>query len=84
MGAGATRGLEAVRWGVAGNIVVAWTFTIPMAGLVGAGMELLTRLPGGDLIVFALAVLISLAAFWARRWETRRLLPSAALESAPF
>ena len=56
MGAGATRGLHAVRWGVAGNIVVAWIFTIPMAGLVGAGMELVTRLPGGDLIVFGLAV----------------------------
>ena len=56
MGAGATRGLHAVRWGVAGNILVAWIFTIPMAGLVGAGMELLTRLPGGDLIVFVLAI----------------------------
>ena len=32
MGAGATRGLHAVRWGVAGNILVAWIFTIPMAG----------------------------------------------------
>ena len=52
MGAGATRGLHAVRWGVAGNIVTAWIFTIPMAGLVGAGMELITRLPGGDVIVF--------------------------------
>ena len=52
MGSGATRGLHAVRWGVAGNIVLAWLFTIPMAGLVGAFMELVTRLPGGDLIVF--------------------------------
>ena len=48
MGAGATRGLHAVRWGVAGNILTAWIFTIPMAGLVGGGMELVTRLPGGD------------------------------------
>ena len=84
MGSGATRGLHAVRWGVAGNIVVAWIFTIPMAGLVGAGMELVTRLPGGDLIVFVLAVLISVGAFMARRWETRRLLPPEALESAPI
>ena len=37
MGAGATRGLHAVRWGVAGNILAAWIFTIPMAGLVGGG-----------------------------------------------
>ena len=84
MGAGATRGLHAVRWGVAGNILLAWIFTIPMAGLVGAGMELVTRIPGGDLIVFILAILISWTAFMARRWETRRLLPPEALESAPI
>ena len=84
MGAGATRGLHAVRWGVAGNIVAAWVFTIPMAGLVGAVMEIVTRLPGGDLIVFVLAVIIALGAFAARRWETRRLLPVEALESAPI
>jgi inorganic phosphate transporter, PiT family len=84
MGSGAIRGLHAVRWGVAGNIVVAWIFTIPMAGLVGAFMELVTNLPGGDLIVFVLAVLTSLGIFMARRWETRRLLPAEALESAPI
>ena len=36
MGAGATRGRRAVRWGVAGNILVAWVLTMPMAGLVAA------------------------------------------------
>jgi PiT family inorganic phosphate transporter len=36
MGAGATKRLSAVRWGVAGNIVVAWILTIPMAALVAA------------------------------------------------
>lgn len=36
MGVGATRRLSAVRWGVAGNIVGAWIFTIPGAGLVAA------------------------------------------------
>jgi len=55
-----------------------------MAGLVGGGMELITRLPGGDAIVFALAIAISWTAFAARRWETRRLLPPEALESAPI
>ena len=29
LGAGATRGLSAVRWGVAGNILTAWLLTIP-------------------------------------------------------
>jgi PiT family inorganic phosphate transporter len=31
---GRVRGASAVRWGVAGNIVWAWIFTIPAAGLV--------------------------------------------------
>jgi inorganic phosphate transporter, PiT family len=38
MGAGATRHLSAVRWGVAGNIVVAWLLTLPGAGLVAAAL----------------------------------------------
>jgi PiT family inorganic phosphate transporter len=38
MGAGATRRLSAVRWGVAGNIVVAWVLTIPAAALVSAAL----------------------------------------------
>jgi PiT family inorganic phosphate transporter len=36
MGAGATRRLSAVRWGVAGNILVAWVSTFPAAGLFAA------------------------------------------------
>jgi PiT family inorganic phosphate transporter len=36
LGVGATKRLSAVRWGVAGNIVVAWFLTIPAAGLVAA------------------------------------------------
>ncbi|MBO0830136.1 MAG: inorganic phosphate transporter [Streptosporangiales bacterium] len=36
MGVGATRRLSAVRWGVAGNIVVAWLLTIPAAAIVAA------------------------------------------------
>jgi phosphate/sulfate permease len=36
MGVGATRRLSAVRWGVAGNIVLAWVITLPAAGCVAA------------------------------------------------
>ena len=36
MGVGATRRFSAVRWGVAGNIVVAWILTLPAAGLIAA------------------------------------------------
>jgi inorganic phosphate transporter, PiT family len=34
MGVGATKRLSAVRWGVAGNIVVAWVLTFPAAALM--------------------------------------------------
>jgi PiT family inorganic phosphate transporter len=37
MGAGATRRLSAVRWGVARTIVAAWVLTIPAAAVVAAG-----------------------------------------------
>jgi PiT family inorganic phosphate transporter len=36
MGVGATRRASAVRWGVAGNIVIAWILTIPASAFVGA------------------------------------------------
>jgi PiT family inorganic phosphate transporter len=66
LGAGATQRLSAVRWGVAGNILVAWVMTIPCAGLVGAAMEEVTRLPGGAALVFGLLVAIAAAAFLGR------------------
>ncbi|WP_412541342.1 inorganic phosphate transporter [Longispora sp. K20-0274] len=36
MGVGATKRLSAVRWGVAGNIIVAWVLTFPAAAAVAA------------------------------------------------
>jgi Phosphate/sulphate permeases len=36
LGVGATKRLSAVRWGVAGNIAIAWVLTIPAAGLTAA------------------------------------------------
>jgi PiT family inorganic phosphate transporter len=38
MGAGATRRVSAVKWGVAGNILFAWLLTLPAAGLVSAAL----------------------------------------------
>src|SRR3954453_16328680 len=43
MGVGSTRRLSAVRWGVAGNIVVAWVVTLPAAGVVAALAYYLTH-----------------------------------------
>jgi inorganic phosphate transporter, PiT family len=78
MGAGASRRLSAVRWGVAGSIVVAWIMTIPCAAAVGATMEVVTRMPAGDAVVFVLAAAIAWTAFAARRWQTRRLATAPA------
>jgi PiT family inorganic phosphate transporter len=41
MGVGSTRRLSAVRWGVAGNIVWAWLLTIPVSGVLSAGIYFL-------------------------------------------
>ena len=59
--------LRAVRWGIAGNIMVAWLVTLPSAALVGAGAELLTRVPGGDALAVALVAALAAAAFAASR-----------------
>jgi PiT family inorganic phosphate transporter len=73
LGAGATRRFSAVRWGVAGNIVLAWLMTLPCAAVVGAGMEVLTRLPGGAALVFVLTAAIAAVAFVGRSWQSRKL-----------
>jgi PiT family inorganic phosphate transporter len=44
MGVGATKRLSAVRWGLAGNIVVAWLLTIPASAAVGALSYLIVSL----------------------------------------
>ncbi|MBX6746990.1 MAG: inorganic phosphate transporter, partial [Acetobacteraceae bacterium] len=36
VGVGAARRTSAVRWGIAGNIVIAWVITLPAAALVAA------------------------------------------------
>jgi PiT family inorganic phosphate transporter len=36
LGVGSSRGVRAVRWGVARSILVAWIVTIPAAGIVAA------------------------------------------------
>jgi PiT family inorganic phosphate transporter len=70
MGAGAAKRLSAVRWGVAGNIVVAWMLTLPAAAAAAAGAWALTQAMGGGfggtLALFLLAILILLAVFGRR------------------
>jgi inorganic phosphate transporter, PiT family len=45
MGVGASDRFSAVRWGVAGNIIIAWVLTIPASGIVAwLAWEVLSRL----------------------------------------
>jgi inorganic phosphate transporter, PiT family len=34
MGVGASKRISAVRWGVAGNIIIAWVLTLPLSGVM--------------------------------------------------
>ena len=85
LGAGASRRFSAVRWGVAGNIVVAWLLTIPASGTIAAAMELVTRLPAGNAVVFAAVVAIAGLAFLARARQARgaALAPAPAVAAPP-
>jgi PiT family inorganic phosphate transporter len=73
MGAGAAKRLSAVRWGVAGNIVLAWVLTLPCSAAVGATTYGVVSIFGdgaaGPIVVAAL-VLTGLAAFAARHMRT--------------
>jgi PiT family inorganic phosphate transporter len=44
MGVGAARRASAVRWGVAGNIIIAWFITIPASAAIAAATYGITRL----------------------------------------
>ena len=78
MGAGASRRFSAVRWGIAGNIAIAWVLTLPAAGLVGALDGGRHALPGGEPDRLPARGRDRAAAFIARRYETRRLVPAHA------
>jgi len=70
MGAGAAKRLSAVRWGVAGNIVVAWVLTLPAAAAIGAITYGATRIFGtGALgpVVVSLGVITLIAALLGPR-----------------
>ena len=41
MGVGATKRLSAVRWGVTKDLMISWILTIPVSGLLGAGIYLI-------------------------------------------
>jgi inorganic phosphate transporter, PiT family len=51
-----------VRWNVAGRMATAWIFTLPSAGLVGAGAYALAHVIGGSVgVVVDLIILVAIA-----------------------
>jgi inorganic phosphate transporter, PiT family len=70
IGSGAAKRVSAVRWGVAGNIVLAWVLTLPAAALIGGFTFIITRAFGtGALgpIVVSTAIVVGGAVLFARR-----------------
>jgi len=80
MGAGAGKRLSAVRWGVAGNIVVAWLLTLPCAAVIGGATYAFTQLFGdgaaGPVIVSLIALGLTGFAF-LRRFQQASPAPAS-------
>ncbi len=79
MGSGAGKRLSAVRWGVAGNIVVAWILTLPAAALFGAIVYGVCRIFGdGALgpILVSVAGLTAVTIAFARRIRAGEPVPA--------
>jgi inorganic phosphate transporter, PiT family len=80
MGAGAGKRVSAVRWGVAGNIMMAWLLTLPAAASIGAAVYGFTRIFGtgalGPVLVSLMALSLVAAAF-ARRSRQGSPVPAS-------
>ena len=78
MGAGAGKRVSAVRWGVAGNLVVAWVLTLPAAAAIGAASYGFTSIFGdgaaGPLLLSVMAIGLGLA-LYGRRIRTGEPVP---------
>jgi PiT family inorganic phosphate transporter len=70
LGAGAAKRLSAVRWGLAGNIALAWVLTLPAAAVVGGLTYGLSYLFGtgalGPVLIFTCLLLLAAAMFGKR------------------
>jgi len=81
IGSGAAKSVSTVKWGVAGNMLVAWLLTIPAAGFTAGMIYEFTRIWGdratGPVIVSAVAAVI-LAVTFVRRGRGGRPTTAAA------
>lgn len=68
IGSGVARKLSEVKWGVAGQMVLAWLLTVPAAALVGAVASLaVERGAAGTIVVAVLLIAVGLAAYLLSR-----------------
>lgn len=80
VGAGAAKRLSAVKWGVAGNMAIAWVLTIPAAGLTGAVAYGISAAAGGGTAgpIVVTALVLALLGLFARSRQTPPPLASEA------
>ena len=72
IGAGAARRASAVRWGIAGNVAIAWVITIPASAIVAAVFYWLIS---ADFLRVAIAVAVIGLLGWASTRMVERHLP---------
>ena len=82
LGAGAAKRLSAVRWGLAGNIAVAWALTIPAAAFVGALTYGVSQIFGegalGPVLIVVSLLMLMVAIFGRRLRGAPAITPAAA------
>jgi len=80
LGAGAAKRVSAVRWGLAGNIFLAWILTLPCAAIVGAMIYAISRIFGtgalGPMLV-SVALLALMAVVFGKRLQRGPALTTA-------
>jgi PiT family inorganic phosphate transporter len=81
MGAGAAKRLSAVRWGIAGNIAIAWVLTLPAAAIIGGLVYAISSIFGkgalGPMVV-SLSILGVVLAFFGKRIARGQVLTADA------
>ncbi|CAB4930268.1 unannotated protein [freshwater metagenome] len=83
MGSGAAKSVSAVRWGIAGNILIAWILTLPAAALIGAAAYGFCAI-FGDSVAGPLLVTVCAIGFGLRvaGHRSRRIRDAAAAAAA--
>jgi PiT family inorganic phosphate transporter len=81
MGAGAAKRLSAVRWGIAGNIAIAWVLTLPAAAIIGGLVYAFSSIFGSGALgpmVVSLSILGVVLAFFGKRLARGQVLTADA------